>query len=323
MNGDTVTIPLGSGAEFDRVRAIAEALGEAAGPLGDDTAPVPTGEGMLVVSTDVSVENVHFKRAWIRPVEIGWRATSAALSDLAAAGALPAGVTIALTVPHDVSHDDVIALMAGAGQAALAAGTKIIGGDLSSGPVWSVAVTVLGHAVRPMSRRGASVGDGVWVTGWVGGARAAIRDWESGKEPEPTIREFFVNPLPRLATARWLAEQGATAMIDVSDGIAGDALHLAAASAVRIEIDIARIPLCPAVPLVAIRHGDDPAVMGARGGEDYEILCTLPASFDGAEACMTDTGVPVARIGTVVSGSGAIMLRDGVGVDIHGFRHEV
>lgn len=323
MTDDTVTIPLGSGAEFDRVRAIAEALGDAAGPLGDDTAHVPTGDGTLVVSTDVSVENVHFRREWIRPVEIGGRATSAALSDLAAAAALPAGVMIALTVPHDVSHEDVIALMSGAGRAAQAAGTKILGGDLSSGPVWSVAVTVFGHAVRPMSRQGATVGDGVWVTGWVGGARAAIRDWESGTEPEPTIRAFFANPLPRLATARWLAEQGATAMIDVSDGIAGDSAHLAAASGVRIEIDIERIPLCPTVPVVAIRHGDDPAVMGARGGEDYEILCTLPANFGGTEACMAETGVPVARIGTVVSGSGAIMLRDGVAVDVHGFRHEV
>lgn len=323
MTHDTVAIPMGEGAEFDRVRAIAEALGDAAGPLGDDTACVPGGEGTLVVSTDVSVENVHFKRQWIRPVEIGWRATSAALSDLAAAAALPAGVTVALTVPHDVLHDDVIALMSGAGQAAQAAGTKIIGGDLSSGPVWSIAVTVLGHAVRPMSRRGANVGDGVWVTGWVGGARAAIRDWESGKEPEPTIREFFANPLPRLATARWLAQHGATAMIDVSDGIAGDARHLAAASEVRIEIDIARIPLCPAVPVVASRHGDDPAIMGARGGEDYEILCTLPATFDSAEACMAETGVAVARIGTVVSGSGAVVLRDGVVVDITGFSHAV
>ncbi len=323
MTDEHVAFPLGEGAEFDRIRAIAEALGDAAGPLGDDTACVPEGEGTLVVSTDVSVENVHFKREWLRPVEIGWRATSAALSDLAAAAALPAGVTVALTVPHDVSHDDVIALMSGAGEAAKAAGTKIIGGDLSSGPTWSVAVTVLGYAVRPMSRRGAKVGDGVWVTGCLGGARAAIRDWESGKEPEPTIREFFANPLPRLATARWLAEHGATAMIDVSDGIAGDARHLAAASAVRIEIDITRIPLCPPVPVVAIRHGDDPAVMGARGGEDYEILCTLPAGFDGADACMTETSVPVVRIGTVVSGSGAVVLRDGVEVDVHGFEHEV
>ncbi len=323
MTNASTVIPMGGGAEFDRVRAIAEALGDAAGPLGDDTASVPGGEGTLVVSTDVSVENVHFKREWIRPVEIGWRATSAALSDLAAAAALPAGVTIALTVPPDVTHDDVIALMSGAGQAARAAGTKIIGGDLSSGPIWSVAVTVLGHAVRPMSRRGARVGDGVWITGWVGGARAAIRDWESGKEPEPTIREFFANPLPRLATARWLAQHGATAMIDVSDGVAGDARHLAAASGVRLEIDINRIPLCPAVPVVAIRHGDDPAVMGARGGEDYEILCTLPEGFDAAEACMTETGVPVARIGTVVHGSGAAILRDGLEVDITGFRHDV
>ena len=316
-------LQLGAGAEFDRVREIIDALGDAAGPIGDDTAPIPAGDGTLVVSTDVSVEGVHFRTDWMTHEEIGWRATAGALSDLAASAALPAGLVVALTVPSTAPGSDTIAVMRGVAAAARAAGTKVLGGDLSSGAEWSLAVTVFGHAPRPMSRRGGRPGDGVWVTGWCGGPRAALRDWTAGKEPEPTLRDLFVNPLPRLATARWLADRGATAMIDLSDGIAGDAQHLAAASGVRIEIDIACIPLAPAVPVVASRYADDPATYGAAGGEDYELLFTMPADFDDAEECMTTTGVPVTRIGMVSAGAGSVMTRAGVIVEVPTFRHTV
>jgi len=325
MSTDDAITPLGHGSEFDRIRAITEALDDSAGPIGDDTAPIPDGDGTLVVSTDVSVENVRFRRDWISCDEIGFRATVCALSDLAAAAALPAGLVVALTVPPDADHADTVEVMRGVGRAARAAGTAVLGGDLSTGPVWSLAVTVFGYATRLMSRRGARVGDGIWVTGWLGGAQAAIRDWTAGKVPEPANRDAFANPLPQLAAGRWLAAHGATAMLDVSDGIAGDAQHLAAASGVRLEIDVTTIPLMPGVPVVAMRYDEDPMLYGATGGEDCQLLVTLPAEFgdDGAEAFKRDTGSRVARIGTVVNGSGVAMMRDGAVLDVTGFRHRV
>lgn len=319
----TGPLAMGSGAEFDRVREIALALGDAAGALGDDTAVIPAGDGTLLVSTDVSVEGVHFRREWMEPEDIGWRATAAALSDLAAAAALPAGITIALTVPADAVPHDAVRVMRGVGNACRACGTKVLGGDLSSGAAWSLAVTVFGYAPSPMSRRGARVGDGVWVTGWLGGAHAALQEWAAGRVPDAGVREAFVNPLPRLAAARWLAEHGATSMIDLSDGVAGDAEHVAAASDVRLEIEIDALPLAPGVPAVASRHGADPVMYGAAGGEDYEILCTLPPGFAGGEACLIETGIPLARIGAVHAGRGAALLRNGVGVDVRSFRHRV
>src|SRR5690606_26375917 len=117
------------------------ALGAAAGPIGDDTAPVPSGAGTLVVSTDASVDEVHFRRDWLTPEEIGWRATTSALSDLAAAGAAPAGVTIALTLPADFPEADLLALMRGVGDCATRAGCTVLGGDLTGGGTLSLTVT--------------------------------------------------------------------------------------------------------------------------------------------------------------------------------------
>lgn len=311
---------LGSGGEFDRIRAIAEALGAAAGPLGDDTAPIPAGEGTLVVSTDVSVEEVHFRRTWLTLEEIGWRATASALSDIAAAAAAPAGVTIALTLPANTPDEDLLAIMRGVGEAASRSGCRVLGGDLSSGPSLSLAVTVFGYAKSPISRATAQPGDGIWVTGHLGGARAALMAWRDGREPAPAARVAFARPQPRLAAARWLASQGATSMLDVSDGLGGDAEHIAAASRVALDIDLGKVPIHPSVHGEARRLDEPAALFAARGGEDYELLVTLPPSTDGT-GCEPAAGVPLTRIGTVRAGSGVRCLLDGREVAVAGFRH--
>jgi thiamine-monophosphate kinase len=122
---------LGPGVEFDQIRAIATVLGPRAAELGDDCALVPLGGGFLALSTDVSVEDVHFRRAWLTMEEIGWRAAAGALSDLAAVGAAPAGLLVALTVPPDLTQRDVVAIMDGVGSVASLVGTPVLGGDLS------------------------------------------------------------------------------------------------------------------------------------------------------------------------------------------------
>lgn len=316
-------IPMGGFGEFDRIRAIATALGDDAGPLGDDTAAIPVGKGTLVVSTDASIENVHFRRSWLSLTEIGWRATASALSDLAAAASLPVGITAAVTVPRDIAEAELVQLMLGVGDAARFAGCRVLGGDLSSGECLAIAVTVFGYAERPMSRRGATAGDGVWVTGALGGARAALLAWLEGRPPEDAARAAFVHPEPRLGVARWLAANGATAMMDISDGLGGDAQHLAAASGVGLRLELERLPLHPSVVVAAGFVVEDPTLFAAVGGEDYELLVTLPRDFDGAEECLAATGIPLTRIGSVRRDAGVVSTLMGAMIPVPGFEHRV
>jgi thiamine monophosphate kinase len=161
----TEQIALGPGKEFDLVRALLREWGAAATGTGDDAALVriPADE-MLVASTDVSVENVHFRRQWIAPHEIAYRATTAALSDLAAMGARALGILLSLTLP-DSWRGDVVALARGVGDAVRAADTVVLGGDLSRGGELSLSLTVLGSARNPLRRSAVRPGDRLYVTG--------------------------------------------------------------------------------------------------------------------------------------------------------------
>ena len=316
-------IGLGGGGEFDRIRAIARALGDAAAGLGDDTAVVPPGEGLVVVSVDASVEDVHFRRSWLSFEEIGWRAAASALSDLAAAAAVPAAVVAAVVVPPNAGETSLVDVMRGVGAAAAGVGAKVIGGDLSTGHHWAVVITVLGHAVKPMSRAGARAGDGIWVTGVLGGAAAALRAWRAGVDPDAAAREAFAHPVPRIEAARWLADHGATAMMDLSDGLGGDAGHLAAASQVGIEIELANLPLHPAVLDAAHRRNEAPELFAANAGEDYELLVALPLEFDREADFHLDTGLLLTRVGTVTDGQGVRATLGGIARSIRGFEHRL
>jgi thiamine-monophosphate kinase len=308
-------IPLGRGAEFDRIRAIAERLGPRAGVLGEDCALIEIGETFLALSTDVSVEGVHFRRDWLSLEEIGWRATAAALSDLAAAGAAAVGVLAALTVPAAEPVATFAALMDGAGKAISSVGGVVLGGDLSRGPLLSLAMTVVGRTAAPAHRRGAQPGDGLWVTGALGGARAALLAWENGRRPAEGARARFAHPEPRLEQGAWLVAQGARAMLDLSDGLATDAGHLAAASGVSARIDLDLVPADPAALEEAERCGESPGTFAARGGEDYELLVAMPPEFGGAGA------FALTRIGRVEPGSGARLLLKGAELPLGGYDH--
>jgi thiamine-monophosphate kinase len=314
---------LGPGREFDRIRRIAAALGSRGSGLGDDCAVLVPADTVLVASTDVSVEGVHFDRAWLSLEEIGWRATAAALSDLAADGADAAGVLVALTVPSDATDDDVASVMAGAGAAADEAGARVVGGDLSSGPVWSLGVTVLGWASAPMTRAGAVPGDGLWVTGALGGARAALEAWQRGAEPDAEARRRFARPVPRLHAGRWLARHDAHAMLDLSDGLGADASHLAAASGVAVALDLERVPVAASVAAAAGLAGVTPEQFAAESGEDYELLVALPATFvaDDALAFQSIAGLPLTRVGEVRAGAGVHATLGGKPVALAGFDH--
>lgn len=317
------TSALGPGREFDRVRRIAAALGARSPGLGDDCALLPPGDGTLAASTDVSVEGVHFRLDWISLEEAGWRATAAALSDLAAEGAEASAVLVALTVPAAAQDDDVVAVMAGAGAAAADSGALVAGGDLSRGPGWSLAVTALGWAVEPVGREGARPGDGLWVTGALGAARAALAAWRRGAPPEDAARRAFARPVPRLCAGRWLARHGARAMIDLSDGLGADAGHLAAASGAAAWLELERIPIAAAARAEAARLGVPAERFAAEGGEDYELLVALPAPFSAADVRALESvcGLPLTRVGEMRDGGGVQARLGGRPIALDGFDH--
>ena len=300
---------LGPGAEFDRLRAIFAKLGEDARDLGDDCALVRLGQTTLAASVDASLEGVHFRTDWLSFEEIGWRAAAGALSDLAALGAKPIGVLVALGLPGDrgkglgAGGDPAVAIMSGVAAAAKSVGAKVLGGDLVRSERYLVDVTVLGTVDRPVRRNGARPGDGVWVTGTLGGSGLALQQFRSGTPPNRALRARFARPEPRIAAGRWLARRGARAMIDVSDGLAQDAGHLAAASGVVIEIELERVPCWPGVA----------AGRAAASGEDFELLAALPSRFDqrAAKAFTRATSLPLTRIGHCVRGSAGVRVTRG------------
>lgn len=301
------TTALGAGREFDRIRTIARTLGDRAPDLGNDCALVDVAGVTLAVTTDVSAEAVHFRREWLGLEEIGWRATAASLSDLAAAAAEPIGVLAALTMPAGEPEESFAAIMRGCGAAVASVGGVVLGGDLSRGESIALAITSVGRAAHPMRRSGARPGDTVWVTGELGGARAALAAWTAGREPDPGARIRFARPEPRIAAGRWLAGQEARAMMDLSDGLAGDAGHLAAASGVTLQIALDRLPIHPAVASEAQRAGESPPVFAARGGEDYELLAVMPAGFRASAAL----GIALTPIGVVEAGAPRAILESG------------
>lgn len=314
-------LALGPGPEFDRIREIFRLLGDQGAGLGDDCGLVRLGGEFLAFSTDVSVEGVHFRRHWIGPEEVGWRAAAAALSDLAAEGAEPIGLLSAVTMPEAAKEGELLQVMAGVGAAARSVNAMVLGGDLASGPAWSVAITAVGLTRTPVTRGGTQPGDGLWVTGSLGGARAALEAWQRGTVPLSAARVRFAHPEPRIAAGRWLARHGARAMIDLSDGLAGDTRHLAAASGVALEIDLSAVPVMPEAAEEAGRLGLPPQRFAAEGGEDYELLVALPARFGAMDLFVRECGIPLTRIGSALEGSGVVFRLAGRPLELHGFNH--
>jgi thiamine-monophosphate kinase len=298
-------IALGPGSEFDFVRTMLRGWRDSARGIGDDAAVLDVGgPSRIVVSTDTAIENIHFREAWLTPREIGYRSTTAALSDLAAMAARPVGLLLALGVP-DRWRERIALLALGVGDAAGVAGALIVGGDVSRASELSVGVTAIGTAPAPVTRDGASAGDHVYVTGRLGGAADALRAWERGEEPAPWSRDRFVRPVARLREALWLAERGVHALIDISDGLASELRHLAAASQVELHIDIDRVPV-----------GDGLAITDAlTAGEEYELLATAPVALD-LNAFAAEFGVPLTEIGIVAHKGHAAVLASSRGVRV-------
>jgi thiamine-monophosphate kinase len=285
-------LALGAGPEFDAIRGFLERLGPRATGAGDDAAAIAVPAGhLLVASVDATIEDVHFRCAWLSPAELGYRAVTAALSDLAAMAAEPLGVLVAIGLPV-AWRTELNALADGIGEAVTSAGTVVLGGNLSSARELSITTTVIGHAARTLGRDRARAGHAVYVTGRLGGAGAALAALLADTTPDPAHRARFARPVARIAEAHWLMEAGAAAAVDISDGLAPDAGHIAAASGVRMEIDLDLLPLARGVS----------AADAAASGEEYELLVTAPAPLD-VEAFAARFTTPLTRIGRVLAGA--------------------
>jgi thiamine-monophosphate kinase len=298
---------------------------------GDDAAITVPG-GATAISVDALIDGVHFQRRWSSLTQIGGKALATALSDLAAMGAEPGEAYVVLGVPADLDEDGCLELLDGIMKVAKETGTTLAGGDVTRAPALTLAMTVVGHAPAPeelVTRAGARPGEVLVVTGELGGAAAGLLLLEqspdcgvdpaiAGSTPQSGLdRGLLVRqlePWPRLEAGRALAAAGATAMIDLSDGLGGDAGHLATASRVGLRIEAAALPLASGIVEIATAAGRDPLELATSGGEDYELLATLPRErFAAAAAAVKkQAGIGLTRIGEVLAGEGVeIRLPDG------------
>jgi thiamine-monophosphate kinase len=311
------------------------AAGILRGP-GDDAAVV-RGRPVSVVSVDTMVEGTHFRlgAGQASAEEVGHRALASALSDLAAMGAHAGEAYIALGLPEAFSERQALGLVRSARALATATGTTIAGGDVVAAPALIVSVTVVGWAGDErelVGRDGAQAGDLVGVTGKLGGAGTALAVLEGDVPPSAAAAAAAEQliararaPQPRLQEGRALARAGARAMIDLSDGVAADAAHVALASGVRLRVELARLPLERGVEQVCTELSLDARELAASAGEDYELcFCAPPQNRARIEAAVAAcAGVEVTWIGEVVAGSPGLSLlgERGDEVALGGFEH--
>jgi thiamine-monophosphate kinase len=339
--------------EFELLARIRERLPLDGGRVrlgsGDDAAITVPG-GATATSVDALVDGIHFRREHASLAQIGRKALATALSDLAAMGAETGEAYVAVGVPVDLNEDGCLELFDGIADLAATTGTSLVGGDVTRASELFLAIAVVGHAPDPdslVSRAGARPGDALVLTGEIGGAAAGLQLLEDptlstrptkgdsgvdhtigGSTPlsatglARALRARQLEPTPQLGAGRALALAGANAMIDLSDGLGGDARHLAESSGVGLRIEADALPLAPGVAEVAAAAGRDPVALAATGGEDYELLASIPVErFDQALGAVREIeGTALTRIGEVVSGAGVeIRLPGGEPVEVAGF----
>lgn len=272
---------------------------------GDDAAVVAMPDGDVVVSTDIAVENVHFKKSWSSATEIGQRIAAQNLSDIAAMGAYPTALTVGVVIPKNTEVSFLEGLVVGIEEECKKVGASVVGGDLSSGTELVIAITVLGQRRgNPfVLRSGAQVGDEVYVAGNLGHSIAGLTCLQAGHvSPKEFVTAFRV-PSPPYEVGPLASLAGATSMIDVSDGLVADLGHIATQSKVTIDLDSTALAPSLEMTNVANAFGQDARLWVLTGGEDHALVATFPK---GAQP-----PVGMRKIGEVRQASGGEVLVDG------------
>jgi thiamine-monophosphate kinase len=292
ISGDARARDLG---EFGLIKRIINRLtsnaalpADVIGP-GDDAAVVPAGDGRVVATTDLLVEGRHFTREWFSAYDVGRRSAAASLADVAAMGARPTALLVGVAMPTDIEVDWVDGLTDGLRDEAALCGANVVGGDLVRGDKLTIAVTALGDldGRAPVTRDGACAGDVVAVAGRLGWSAAGLRALGDGGDAGPLV-DALRRPSPPYDIGPVVAQLGATAMVDVSDGLAADLGHIAAASGVQIELDVAALR---ALGTAGVTDDDLLA-----GGEDHALAFTIGANVSLPSGCTV--------VGSVTEGSG-------------------
>jgi thiamine-monophosphate kinase len=277
--------------EFGLIERIRRALphpsAEVVVGIGDDVAVMKiSGPEYLLATCDVQVENVHFQRRAITPYQLGCRIAAINMSDIAAMGGAPQWALVSLALPPELETDFVDALYEGMQEQLGRNGAAIVGGNLSRMEEAIVIDLCLLGKVLPenlLLRSGACRGDLIMVTGWLGDSRAGLElirrpDWLVSEECRRQVEARHLTPLPRLREGQELGRSGwVHAMADISDGMLGDIGHICRASGVGAEIWLGNLPISAAAREVAHAAGKDAAMWALTGGEDYELLFTVPS----------------------------------------------
>jgi thiamine-monophosphate kinase len=303
------------------IRAMTASSAGAAGVrvgIGDDCAVLEPRPGLaLLATTDLMIEDVHFRRRWAEPADIGWKSIAVNLSDIAAMGGRPRWALVALACPEDTRAEEIEAFYEGALALARSHEVAVVGGDTSASPSgWLVNVTLLGEAVTPRLRSTAGPGDTVAVTGSLGRSAAGLAVLERGTAPANVdsaklaeVTAAHLRPSPRVAEGAWLAAAGGvTAMMDLSDGLGIDLPRLLGESGVAAEVDIDQVPVDASTRGVAAALSADPIAWATGGGEDYELLLTChPTAFEPLQRGLADAcGTRLTAIGVVKAGEPAV-----------------
>ncbi|HEX6501277.1 MAG TPA: thiamine-phosphate kinase [Micromonosporaceae bacterium] len=273
---------IGETGEFGLIGRVTARLASGADVLlgpGDDGAVVTAPDRRVVASTDVLVEGRHFRRDWASAEDVGHRAAAANLADIAAMGARPTALLVAFCAPPDLDVSWAEGLADGLGAEAASAGASVVGGDMSSSQTLTVAVTALGDlgGLDPVRRDGARPGDVVAVAGRLGYAAAGLTVLSRGFRSPKLLVDAYRRPLVPYPAGPEAARLGATAMIDVSDGLLADLGHVAAASGVAIDVDREAFEVPAQMRDAGAALGVDPYQWILTGGDDHALAATFPA----------------------------------------------
>jgi len=344
FSGSPILMEVGSLGEFKLIKLIRDLLGRPPGNvlvgIDDDAAVVELPDGRCyLLTSDMFLEGIHFKTAWATPWQIGWRAMAANLSDVAAMGGEPLFALVSVSIPPSTEVGFVGELYKGIGAISSEFGCSVVGGDTnSSGSGLVISIALFGRAdrARISLRSGAEIGDLIFVTGDLGGSKAGLEVLKRGREPFRGMDETLIGrilakhlePIPRIREARAIsAKLRVSSAIDISDGLSSDLHHICERSGVGARLYADRIPVDEGTEEVARRLSKSPMDYVLSGGEDFELLFTVPRGEPTERISEIEglTGTKISLIGEIVSPSDGCKLiyPDGAEVPVEpsGYRH--